>query len=433
MVSGDLITFFIDSHDQDVSYITIVIDKSIVNALYEYALKFYKDKARVVGFAPGSTPLSYLEYTFRPTILEHLKEVLFNHCVIHHVYKGIMEHSLVVIGDPLLHTIEINPPSQNARFIFECAIVCPRAQDDWKKLLFKAPQRKNYKDLDRQVELFMKDEEEKAQKYEEQGIEIQDMVCFDVSLVNQEQQLLLGNYESKLWLRMSDEEIDKDTQALFMHKKIGDTFFTHKVFFHDYSTAEHHMPYLFKVTIRDYLSHMFFSLDYFKHHFKIKSSKDIHHKLIEVFSYRHDISQRRETVEASLRLLLNMYQLFIPDGLIKRQTEIVLDEVRENPDYHVYKAQRDFKMKVRMLAEKQLKERALIDFIAAQEKMAIETDDMMSYLNFLKRPRTKEFVYFNTPATKIHEKEVPLSTEIIRQACLREKALNHVLAHLIKK
>jgi FKBP-type peptidyl-prolyl cis-trans isomerase (trigger factor) len=433
MISSDSITFLIDNYQKNVCYLSICVDKSPVNSLYEYLLQFYQNKARVVGFSPGITPISYLEYSFRPTILEHLKEILFNHCVIPRLYKGIIENSLIIVGEPLLHEVEINPPHDNARFIFECIIVTPQAQEDWKKLPFKAPQRKNYKDLDRQVELFMKDEEEKIRTYEEKGITLHDMVYFDVSLVDEHHKPLVGDYAHALWLRISDEEIDEDVRSLFLHKKIGETFYTDQPFFHDYITAHHQLPYLFKITVKDYLSHSFFSLDYFKHHFKIKVPKDIHHKLIEVFSYRHDISQRRETVEASLKLLLNTHLVSLPEDLIKRQIDVVLDEVRENPDYHVYKAQGDFKAKIRMLAEKQLKERALMDYIAAQEKVSVEHEDILSYLNFMKRPRTKEFVYFNVPFTKIKEKETPISLEVLRQLCLREKALNHVLTHLIKR
>ena len=79
---------------------------------------------------------------------------------------------------------------------------------------------------------------------------------------------------------------------------------------------------------------------------------------------------------------------------------MVLRAVQVNPDYHVYKSQLDFKEKIRQLAEKQLKETIIIDAIAYQEGIEITDEDVRSYLNFLQRPRTKEFVYFAPPPTR---------------------------------
>src|SRR5205085_443890 len=102
--------------------------------------------------------------------------------------------------------------------------------------------------------------------------------------------------------------------------------------------------FLIKVIAR--VPHSAFSLDQFKKHFKLKTVRETHNKLIEVFSYRNDISQRRETVEAVFRLLFKHYPFTPPESLVKRQEDLILKSIQSNPDYHVYRTQPDFKTKV---------------------------------------------------------------------------------------
>jgi FKBP-type peptidyl-prolyl cis-trans isomerase (trigger factor) len=112
---------------------------------------------------------------------------------------------------------------------------------------------------------------------------------------------------------------------------------------------------------------------------------------------------------------------------------MVLQAVQHNPDYHVYKSQSDFKDKVKALAEKQLKEAIIIDAIAYQEGISVSDEDVRAYLNLLKRPRMKDFMYFTLPEPKMQGQEVPLSAEFIKRYCLREKTLNHLIKEVTKK
>ena len=67
------------------------------------------------------------------------------------------------------------------------------------------------------------------------------------------------------------------------------------------------------------MPHAYFCIDHFKNHFKIKNNKEMYQKLIEVFSYRNDLSQRRTMVEESLKLLFSKHRFEIPNHLILRQ------------------------------------------------------------------------------------------------------------------
>ena len=177
----------------------------------------------------------------------------------------------------------------------------------------------------------------------------------------------------------------------------------------------------------------YFSFEDFKQHFRLKTNKDIHSKLIEIFSYRNDLSQRRSMVEEALKLLIAKHHVEASSYLVLRQQKIVLEAVQSNPDYQVYKAQSNFKSIVSQLATKQVKEMILIDQLAHNENIKITNQDIKNYLNLLKRPRTKEFIYFTPPPTKIDGQEMPIPAALFKQCCLREKTLNYAIYHLTRK
>lgn len=409
----------------------ITIPKKTVNALYLQALKAQKADADTYGFAKGTVPLHYIEHNFKGNILDHLKEFLFTHCILKFLYQSLCKNKITIIGEPTLKSIHLEP-HQQAEYCFTLTRAT-ECDSKWKKLSLKAPERKNYKDIDRQVESFLKEEEEYAEKSHTNLISIGDWVYFELFLVNDKKQPVLDTHKDTLWVRMSGEETDKDLQEIFIGKNIEEIFYTNDAYFQDYISNTVNLNYTFCIVVKDRVPHAYFSLEGFKHHFQLKSNKETHLKLIEVFSFRNDISQRRETVEAAFKLLLKYYFVTLPKNILERQKQYVLDQVHNNPDYLVYKAQNDFKEKIKQLAEKQLKETIIIDTIAYQENIQVSHKDVVSYLNLIKRPRTKEFIYFILPDTKHNSQEVPLPEEILKQQCLREKTLNYIIKQLTKK
>ncbi len=420
-----------DKSSSQTDLAVITLPQKIVDALYFQALKAQKADADTYGFAKGSVPLQYIELNFKPNIIDHLKEFLFTHCILKFLYQSLCKNKITLIGEPTLKSIHLEP-YESAQFCFSLT----RATDcdpKWKKLALKAPERKNYKDIDRQVETFLKEEEEFAQKVTSDAITIGDWVYFELSVVDSKKKPILGAHKDTLWIRISGEETDRDLQEIFIGKEVGEQFYSDHTFFQDYISTRVNLNYLFSITIQDRVPHAYFSLESFKHHFQLKNNKETHLKLIEVFSFRNDISQRRETVEATFKLLLKYYFVTLPKNILERQKQYVLDQVHNNPDYLVYKAQNDFKEKIRQLAEKQLKESIVIDTIAYQENIQVNHKDVMCYLNLIKRARTKEFIYFLLPDTKHNSQEIPLPEEILKQQCLREKTLNYVIKQLTKK
>jgi len=422
----------VDEHPQK-QRATVIIGEQYVHALYHEALISRKKVVKTHGFAKGTTPLHYIEQNFRTHILEHLKELLFTHCVVHLLYDSMATKKLLTIGDPDLIDIKLQPDG-NAEFVFQLINVNFDNEQRWKRLHLKPLTRKHYKDLDRQVENFIKEEEMLHKKFgNNSAIELEDWVNFEVSLLDAEKNDLIPGYKSDLWVRLQSGEDDKDLQQVFLGKKVGDRFISESVFLQEYISPASDIEYSFQVEIKNRIPHSHFSLDLFKVHFGLIDDSEIPHRLIEVFSTRNDITLRRETVEAVFKLLHKQYYLALPQRLLERQKRLVLEAVQNTPDYHVYKARDDFNASIKALAEKQLKEAILIDAIAYQEGITVDNDDISAYLSLLTRARTKNFVYFGIPEPKNQGHEIPLSTALIKRYCLREKTLNHVIKMITQK
>ncbi len=424
---------FVISQEQEEQHIgNLLVEKNFIEQLYQEIVSTHQLEAHTFGFLKGKTPRSYIEENYKTPIYEHLQEFIFFHCLINALYHEIRQAKLVLIGDPNLSKISIHNLS-NPSFEFTFTKVILSARQNWKSLAFKPAERKNYKDLDKQVESFIKEEDLLALTVTHKGIKTGDWVCFSMALVNNNHEALLGSYKNILWLKIGEEDIDLDARDIFLGKQIGDTFYNKSIFFQRYISTQLDTHYIFSITILEQVATHQFSFDQFKKHFRLRSLKEMHQKFIEVFSFRNDISQRRETVESLLTLLSNYFSCTIPLHLIELQEKKVLKDVHLNPDYHVYKALPDFSEKIKKLAEKQLKQTIIIDYIACQENIEVSNHDITSYLYLSLRPRTKEFLYFNLPDTKKHGQEQPVPLEWLKRYCLREKTLNYILHHLAKK
>ena len=413
-------------------YATITIPQWCVSTMYKVASSAQKKQSSAHGFYRGNVPIEYIEQHFTSILHDHLKELLFNYFVIHFLYEQLQERKIPIAGEPRLIDIKLEH-DKDARFIFELTVFPDLDLNEWKYFLFKAPKRKKYKDLDRQVETFCKEEKELAKKYADAGIDIGDWVCLELALVDENSEHYFKDHTIPLWLKIGDEEADRILLSCFKGKKVGDTFISTSKGLQDYFSTQLEMLYPFKVTISDMVSNHTFDFELLKKHFKIKTNKDMNKKLIEVFSYRNNLSQRRAMAEDALQLMLMKHKFDVPNHLVLRQEKIVLDAVQNNPDYYVYRMQKDFKYYIKRLAEKQSKEMILLDHIAFNDNVVVTRDDVKSYLNLSNRPRMKEFIYFDMPASKVNGREMPLSEFMLKQVCLREKTINHIIHQLTKR
>lgn len=411
---------------------TVVVDKKLVNSLYQEAILSQQKTINTYGFHQGKVPLDYIKQNFSFSLADHLKEFLFHYFVISFLNKEIREQKVLSAGEPRLTDIDI-ALDKDAHFHFNLTTFCPIPFQNWKYFPFKAPKRKKYKDLDRQVESFVKAEKDLLKQCNICDIRVGDWVCFDIALLDPRGNLVFGDLKENLWLKIGNEAGDEEYQRLFVGKKAGDSFISNANCIQDYFSSQMDTNYVFRIDIKDVQPHSFFCFDQFKKHFRVKTNKDMFQRLIEVFSFRNDLSQRQLTIDGSLKLLLSKHPFDVPKYLVLRQEKQVLDAVRDNPDYHVYRMQRDFRDHVRHLAEKQIKETILLDQLSYRENVIVDNEDVKHYLNLTKRPRMKDFIYFEHPETKIDGREMPISSELLKQSCLREKTLNYIIYHLTRK
>ena len=148
---------------------------------------------------------------------------------------------------------------------------------------------------------------------------------------------------------------------------------------------------------------------------------------MEIFSYRNDQSQRKAIVEELFHLLLTKHRFEIPKHLVIRRQEDILLGIMQQPDYHVYKAQKDFIEHVELLAEKQLKEEIMIDQISYQDNIQVDLKDVEQYLSLYNNRRLREFIYFKPLLEKLDIPNRIINANTLAQTVMREKTLNYII------
>lgn len=408
----------------------VTVPAKIIDKLYEHTLKAQKNAGPTVGFSQQEIPIQFLDSYYHENLISHLKEFLLKYTVISFVYRQLVQKKILTIGEPRLIDIFLEQ-HKPALYKFTFTTATSINARDWKRLPFKAPQRKRYQDIDKQVANFLAKEQLSKKNNAHEIIEPGDWVLFEVTLVNSRKKPLINNFSEKLWIQLNNEEAGEPFRTIFLGKHAKDSFLSDLSTLTDYFGSQLTCQYKYLITICQVLPAAYFCIDTFKNYFRLSSTRKAHKKMVEVYSFCNDMSLRRLLVEEALTLLLKTYPLEIPESSILRQEKIIFDELQQNPDYTIYKLQHDFNQKVRSLAEKQVREELITLLLAAQENLSIKDHDIFGYINLTKRPRTKEFLHFLHPAIKANDEDSPLSYESIKYYCLHEKTLNYILHHLM--
>lgn len=407
----------------------ITVSQDIIDKLYQHTLSL-QQHIDTIGFSKKNAPLHYLDTYYKENILNHLKEFLLKYSVISFFYQQLREQRILTAGEPRLMDIHLTP-EKDAQYIFQFTPVKRATVRDWRYLPFKAPARKKYKDIDKQASNFISEERLQQSNVDKHEIAAGDWVLFEATILDQNKKPFLKNLSESLWIQIGSEETSEPFRNLFLGKKKDEHFISNHLCLQEYF-SQNDYDYIFDIFIKEILPYHYFCFDSFKKHFRLKSDRKMHQKIVEVYSFRNDISLRRAMVEEAFSLINRTYPLDIPESVILRQEKILREELQANPDYTVYKLQTDFDHKVRLLAEKQVRENLLIDYFALQENINIDDTDVFNYLNLTKRPRTKEFIHFLHPEIRANEEESPIPHESLKYLCIKEKTINHILYHFTK-
>ncbi len=420
--------------NETLHYMTITIPACIIETFFTTAASIQQQHIQASGLTRDSLPIAYVVQNYNMHLTEYLKEFFLKYCIINVMYHTLRTQKLPIAGEARLETIDLSI-GQNGIYHFNINKAERITFQEWKYFPFKTPQRKNYKDIDRQAEHFINQEIDLLSKTTTHDIVcINDWICFDITLTDTNGNPLIADITQNFWFKITDEELENPLRDLFLGKKKQETFLSTNRGFQEYFSTVLEGHYTFLVHIIDIVPYAYMCFDQFKYYFKIKTNKDLHKKIIEVFSFRNDISQRRAMVEETLKVLIARHGFFVPHSMIIRQKKKIMELIRENPDYNVYKKQKDFTQSIDSLAHKQTRELFFIEQFAYHENITVSHEDIKAYFNLTKRKRIKEeFLYFEIPHSKNNGQEVPIPTEELYMTCLREKALNHAIYHLTKK
>ena len=419
--------FNIKTLSSHLAKITVNIDQTLTTNIYNQTVKLFTKK-RLDGFNHHETPSEYIQDHFKKEINEKLKHYLFKYQVIHFLYDQILQEKITLSNYPRLINISFNDES-GISFNFDASLADVIDLKEWKHFSFKPPRRKKYKDLDKQVTSFLENELTTPKKIGNLSlIENGDWVCFNATLMDLgSNQTIQPTITSTFWIKIKNEEVIDALKDVFLNKNITETFIASNLDHDEHMTEHESYRYNFLISVNSIVKDFPPTLESFKNTFKLKNKIDVHNKLMEIFSYRNDQSQRKAIVEELFHLLLTKHRFEIPKHLVIRRQEDILLGIMQQPDYHVYKAQKDFIEHVELLAEKQLKEEIMIDQISYQDNIQVDLKDVEQYLSLYNNRRLREFIYFKPLLEKLDIPNRIINANTLAQTVMREKTLNYII------
>lgn len=427
---GPFLSHAIAYPSSDTIIITIMVEASIIHKLFDEAAIAQQKLLKPAGFDNRETPLTFIKQQHYHSLMAHLKEFLLKFCILNYLFKTIRAEKLIIAGEVGLDSITIADDS-GIQFTFSGAYVTSPTIQEWRYLPFRPPKRKNYKDLDRQVEHFI-NEEITAQHNSTNTIQENDWVCISLTRTDAHGKALFPDFTNHFWTQISDEKVDNPLRDLLLGMKLGERTITQNQGLQDYFSEQLSTNYFFALDVISRIPYNYVCFEQIKTHFRLKTKKDLLKKLIEVFSYRNDISQRRAMVEECLMLLLTRHAITVPESVVTSFQNTLLATMHSSPDYNVYRTQKEFYTLIHNLSQKLARETILLDAVAYHEKITLDRADNENYLNCIKRPRTKEFIYSRSIIPYHEGQSTLIPEEELMRTVLREKTINHILYHLTK-
>jgi FKBP-type peptidyl-prolyl cis-trans isomerase (trigger factor) len=408
--------------------LSIAVDPKLTNIVYDETVEIFK-KQNIGGFFPKNVPNEYVKEFFKNEINTKMKTYFFNFHIVNFLIDEIMKKKIFVSNYPRIKEIFIE---NNNKIIynFDASIVDPIELKEWKDFSFKTPKRKGYKNLDKQVNHFLEKEFILSKNKQRHVVENNDWVCFNASMLTQKNELISPYLTSTFWIKVKNQEILDDLKEIFLGKNLGETFTVNSLEQDEITQEPSNHQYNFLIDIKEIVKGMIPSLESFKSMFKLKNKSNIHNKLIEIFSYRNNQSQRKSVVEEIFHVLLTKHRFEIPKHLMIRRQENILTSLKDHPDYQAYRSQDNFSEYLTLLAESQLKEEIIIDQIAYSENIQVDIKDIVNYLYLFSNKQLHEFLYFKPTIEEIEYANKPINTGLLKQTIMREKMLNNIVHRL---
>jgi hypothetical protein len=406
--------------------IVINVPELLLEKVMLFVIKKKKQDLVMHGFEHGNIPFEYIKIHYHNSLQNHLEHIFYNFYAQDRFVKKLRSQGSYI---PKLFEIDCHCDLKNSKITFTYNHIDKLLQysvlPDFKKLKF--PERKKYRDLDRQVKSIMEVEQKNKENYISGFIQEGDWVGIRIYL-SYEDIIIDKELSLKMWLNITNESIDKEIREVFLSKKLNDGFFSNAFFLNE-SLSTNFIVHTFYVEIEDHISKNYFCVDKFKDAFGY-DNKEIFEKIIDIFSLRNDVSLKKEKAQMALRYFLEKIKIYIEPQIIKEHEVIIKSKIIKNPDYLLYQSDINFSLNIKRLACRQAMEKILVDHFIYAYNVTSNKNLLYWYLNILQRHRLKDFLYFDISHVYDNSnKSIPINNSIIEQMALREK----VIELLIKK
>jgi len=315
VVSNSFIDLTIKESSSHLVQAVVTISSDIFNQVKFYITEFHSKYSRPQGLESIDLPFNYIEKENREKIESSIKKFILKYIVFDFMAMQIPNKRVSLANGPRIASIVLEDDN-TLKYYFDLSMASQLSMKDWKLFSFKAPKRKQYKDLDKQVDLFIKSENSIYKKQNFELIENYDWVNFAAVLLDDKNVGVIPDYESNFWLRINIDEIEEPFQKNFVGKKLGDSFtitgFPLVGEIRDLISEQSK----FSINIKSIVKGMELDQETFKSFFKLKTKSNLHSKMIEVFSYRNDVSQRKAIIEEVFHLLFSKHRFEIPKHFV---------------------------------------------------------------------------------------------------------------------
>lgn len=380
------------------------------------------------GFPNGTVPFDYVKKHYRSSLEIHLKHFFYNFYVLNILYKELRKRGLYIPKIFDIH-FECNLEANLMTFsyLYTYNLLEYDALPDFKKLKF--PDRKKYRDLDKQAYSIIEQEGKNAHIKEAVNIKYGDWVFIKVDIADENEMSLDESLTCQLWINITNESIDREISEIFFNRKKGDQFITDASFLNDFLSTNF-IKHNFIITIKEHVSHFYFSCDIFKDAFSY-DNKEIFEKIIDIFSLRNDISLKKEKAQMAISFFLEKIKISLEPNIAREHEMIIKNKIMKNPDYLLYQSDNNFDMNIKRLSCRQGMEKILIDHFISVYGISSSDALLYWYVNILQRNRLKDFLYFDVNHVYDNSnKSTPIHSVILEQMALREKTVEFLIKKL---
>lgn len=176
------------------------------------------------GLKIGAIPINYIKKNYLHSLEDHIKNIFYHFYILPILVQELRAQGSYVpkIFD-LIFTCDFDRFELTCSYYYTKNLLEYAYFPDYKKVKF--PERKKYRDLDKQAKLIIEIEQKNKELFAENVIiEEGDWICINVSIVDDLHNVIDSRVTGLFWILISNEVIDRELKQLFYHKKKGICF-----------------------------------------------------------------------------------------------------------------------------------------------------------------------------------------------------------------